>query len=109
MMLNNLFKKLLGGENQTRNQVLNRPQSQVPYAPQQAPQQQPARGLQNNVNPVDPQFGAVGDYGRFQSLQAPRTYWQNTDGIRRNMVNPQLSDLDEIELQGQGLRNYFNF
>jgi hypothetical protein len=25
-------------------------------------------------------------------IQAPRTYWQNTDGARRNMVNPQVED-----------------
>lgn len=129
-MLNNLFKKLLGGENQTRNQVLNRPQSQVPYAPQQGQQQPiaPQIAKQNqNAIPKENYFRPVrtgydGGYEYPSDIGSPRsigpnfglqqpgqTYWQNTDGVRRNMMNPQLSDFDDIELQDQGLRNYFNF
>lgn len=43
-------------------------------------------------NPIDPQFGVVGDFNPIPSLQAPRTFWQNTDGQRRDMLNPQIQD-----------------
>lgn len=90
------LKKLLGLDSQAPAQP--RPQQAQQFAPMQHMQkiQEPQLGvssapdLQGAFNPgATPMQGSLS----VRPLQGGNdVYWQNTDGIRRNMVNPQLND-----------------
>lgn len=113
-MLNNLFKKLLGGENQTRNQVLNRPQSQVPYAPQK-PQED--AGLVRGPQGLHPMNADIANF-RNRPMQIGGQFAEDeftpTDSLyNTGYYSPQVSQHGVFQ-QGnfedpQRLRNYFNF